>query len=77
MAFVYAYIQCFYGPVNWFSLICLHFDTSLLLLTVTLRGYLISIAYRLFFILPEFVHLHGQQLSGVLEKFSFTSSFFG
>ena len=37
MAFVYAYIQCFDGPVNWFSptfcvLICL------LLLTVALRG---------------------------------------
>ena len=28
----------------------LHFDMSLLLLTVTLRGYLISIAYCLFFI---------------------------
>ena len=26
--------------------------------------------------LPKFVHLHGQQLSGVLEKFSCTSSFF-
>ena len=26
--------------------------------------------------LPEFVHLHGQQFSGVLEKFSCTSSFF-
>ena len=27
--------------------------------------------------LPKFVHLHGQQFSGVLEKFSCTSSFFG
>ena len=32
-----------------FSLTFLHFDVSLLLLTVTLRGYLISIAYCLFF----------------------------
>ena len=38
MAFVYAYIQCLDGPVNWFSLDFLRFDTSLLLLTVTLRG---------------------------------------
>ena len=28
-------------------------------------------------ILPKFVHLHGQQFSGVLEKFSCTSLFFG
>ena len=27
--------------------------------------------------LPKFVHLHGQKFSGVLEKFSCTSSFFG
>ena len=29
------------------------------------------------FFLPKFVHLHGQKFSGVLEKFSCTSSFFG
>ena len=39
MAFVYMYI---------FSLTFLRFDTSLLLLTITLRGYLISIAYCLY-----------------------------
>ena len=27
--------------------------------------------------LPKFVHLHGQKFSGVFEKFSRTSSFFG
>ena len=26
--------------------------------------------------LPQFLHLHGQKFSGVLEKFSCTSSFF-
>ena len=27
--------------------------------------------------LPTFVHLHGQQFNGALEKFSFTTSFLG
>ena len=27
--------------------------------------------------LPKFVHLYGKKFSGVLEKFSCTSSFFG
>ena len=49
MAFVNAYIQCLNGPVNWFSLDFLCFDISLFLLTVALRGYLLSIAYCLFF----------------------------
>ena len=43
MAFVYAYF--FYD--------FLRFDMSLLLLTVTMRGYLISIAYCLFFHLSK------------------------
>ena len=42
MAFVYSYF--------FSDFLC--FDMSLLLLTVTLRGYLISIAYCLFFIQP-------------------------
>ena len=29
------------------------------------------------FFWPKFVHFYGQQFSGVLEKFSCTSSFFG
>ena len=32
---------------------------------------------EMFFFLPKFVHLHGQQFNCVLEKFSFTISFFG
>ena len=54
MAFVYAYIQCLDGPVNWFSLTFCILIQVFLLLTVTLRGYLISIAYCLFFIKNEF-----------------------
>ena len=50
MAFVYAYIQCLDGPVNWFSLTFNILIQVFLLLTVTLRGYLVSIAYCLFFI---------------------------
>ena len=50
MAFVYAY--CFSD--------FLRFDMSLLLLTVTLRGYLISIAYCLFF---SFLKMSSQSLA--------------
>ena len=46
LAFVYAYIWA--GQLVFSDV--LHFDTSRLLLTITLRGYLISIAYCLFFI---------------------------
>ena len=38
MAFVYAYIQCLDGPVNWFSLTFCILIQVFLLLTVTLRG---------------------------------------
>ena len=38
MAFVYAYIQCLDGPVNWFSLTFCILIQVFLLLIVTLRG---------------------------------------
>ena len=44
--------MCIYTVPRWASQLVfsdvLHFDTIILLLTVTLRGYLISIAYCLF-----------------------------
>ena len=64
LAFVYAYIwasQLVFSDV-------LYFDTSLLLLTVTLRGYLISIAYCLFFISVGL--LSGQILGNSCYMFS-------
>ena len=39
MAFVYAYIQCLDGPVNWFFLTFCILILVFLLLTVTLQGY--------------------------------------
>ena len=45
LAFIYAYV--------FSDFLC--FDMSLLLLTVTLRGYLISIAYCFFFVLFQYV----------------------
>ena len=53
MAFVYAYTQCLDGPVNLFSLtFCILIQFFLLLIVALWGGYLISIAYCLFFILP-------------------------
>ena len=53
IAFVNAYIHCLNGPVNWIFSDFLCFDISLFLLTVAVRGYLISISYCLFF---SFMH---------------------
>ena len=50
----------------------LHFDMSLLLLTVTPRGYLISIAYCLFFHFAQ--NIYGYKLYNLLTEAFLTST---
>ena len=51
MAFVYAYIHCLDGPVNWFSLtFCILIQVFFIIDCYPAGGYLISSAYCLFFI---------------------------